>query len=226
MRQAFLPNDVVNLFIGLPVLWGSIALARRGRLPGLLLWPGALLFVFYNYVVYVFGRPVDWLTLIHLALVILSALALFDLLRSINPEVVQAQLSGAVPVRTAGWISVAFGVAFIFRTLGILFDASANQVKLLPTEVGPLIADVALSIILIVGGALLIRRMPLGYVCGLGLLFAMSMLFVGLVVFLLLRPFLTHVPFDLTEVIVVAAMGLVSFVPFALYLRGAAQKDG
>ncbi len=42
LRQSFVTNDVVNLVIGLPFLLGTPALARRGRLAGLLFWPGAL----------------------------------------------------------------------------------------------------------------------------------------------------------------------------------------
>ena len=36
LRRAFVPNDVVNLVIGLPILLGSLWLTRRGRLTGLL----------------------------------------------------------------------------------------------------------------------------------------------------------------------------------------------
>jgi hypothetical protein len=34
--------------IGLPILRGSMGLARRGKLLGLLLWPGALFYVLYH----------------------------------------------------------------------------------------------------------------------------------------------------------------------------------
>ena len=37
--QAFMPNDVVNLVIGVPILLGSMWLTRRGKLIGLLFWP-------------------------------------------------------------------------------------------------------------------------------------------------------------------------------------------
>ena len=74
------------------------------------------------------------------------------------------------------------------------------------------------------GGVLLLRRRPLGYVGGLGLLFAASMLFVGLIIFLLLQPVLTAVPFTPIDVIVVAVMGLVCFIPFGLFARGVASK--
>lgn len=42
LRLTFVPNDVVNLVIGLPALIGSMWFAWRGKLTGLLLWPGAL----------------------------------------------------------------------------------------------------------------------------------------------------------------------------------------
>jgi hypothetical protein len=35
-------NNVGNLVIGLAILLGAMGLARRGRLIGLLFWPGAL----------------------------------------------------------------------------------------------------------------------------------------------------------------------------------------
>ena len=73
---------------------------------------------------------------------------------------------------------------------------------------------------MIIGGLLLWRREPLGYVAGAGLLFQASMLFIGLIAVLLLQPLLTAAPFPLTDTIVVFAMGLVCFVPFALFLRG------
>ncbi|UCH11817.1 MAG: hypothetical protein JSU61_13430 [Fidelibacterota bacterium] len=41
LLPSFVPNDVVNSFIGL------------------LFWPGALFFVLYNYVIYVFAMPLN-----------------------------------------------------------------------------------------------------------------------------------------------------------------------
>jgi hypothetical protein len=46
LRNSSISTDVVNLVIGLPSLLGAIALARHGRLSGLLFLPGMLLFVF------------------------------------------------------------------------------------------------------------------------------------------------------------------------------------
>jgi hypothetical protein len=52
LRRASIPTDVVNLVIGLPVLLGAMALARRGNMLGLLFWPGMLLFVIYHAVAF------------------------------------------------------------------------------------------------------------------------------------------------------------------------------
>jgi hypothetical protein len=61
----------------------------------------------------------------------------------------------------------------------------------------------------------------LGYVTGLGLLFQASLLFIGLIVFLLVQPILTTGAFSLVDIVVVfVMMGLICFVPFALYVRG------
>src|SRR5512134_1119176 len=58
--RTFVSNDVVNLCIGLPILLGSMWLAWRGKLIGLLCWVGALFFVLYNYIAYVFAMPLNW----------------------------------------------------------------------------------------------------------------------------------------------------------------------
>jgi hypothetical protein len=60
-------------------------------------------------------------------------------------------------------------------------------------------------------------------VTGLGLLFQASMLFIGLIVVLILQPFMTAAQFVLIDVLVVFVMGLVCFVPLALFVRGAAR---
>ena len=224
LRQAFLGNDVVNLLIGLPILLISMWLAKRGKLAGLLCWPGALLYVVYNYLVYLFGIPYSWLTIVYLALVGLGAYAMVTLLGNIDQANVKEKLTGFVPVKTTGWILLLFGVMFFFRAIGILVQAVINQIMLPPSEVGLLIADLIGSILWIAGGVLLLRHKPLGYVSGLGLLFAICALFVGLIVVLLLQPFLTGAPFALVDVIVVFIMGLVCFVPFGFFLHGVLSK--
>jgi hypothetical protein len=94
--QTFMTNDVINLIVGIPILVGSIWLTGREQLAGLLLWPGALLFVIYNYIAYMIGIPFSALTLASLALILLSAYIIIDLLKTIDDQTVQEKLSGNV----------------------------------------------------------------------------------------------------------------------------------
>jgi len=218
--RAFLANDVINLIVELPILIFSMWLTRGGRLVGLLLWPGALLYVLYNYITYVVGLSFGILTFVYLALVLLSAYLIFDLMRRIDLHSVKERLAGAVSERISGWILVVFGALFSSRAIAVMVEASVNQAVLPLSEIGLLIADLALSTIWIVGGILLLRKTPLGYTGGLGLLFVGSMLFVGLALILLLQPILMDAQFALIDVIVVIIMGSICFIPFGLFLRG------
>ena len=220
LLRSFVSNDIVNILIGLPILLGSMWLAWRGKLIGLLFWPGALFFVLYNYLVYTLAMPLNVAFLLHLVLVTMSAYTLIDLLANIDGKKIQNRLSGAVPERFGGAVLAGLGLLFFLRVIGALVNALTNQTAIPETELALHISDFMITPAWIIGGALLWRRKEFGYVVGLGLLFQASMLFIGLIVFLLLQPFLTSAPFVLVDVVVVFIMGLVCFIPFALYVRG------
>jgi hypothetical protein len=224
LLKAFMPNDVVNLFLGVPILLGSMWLTRRRQLIGLLFWPGALLYVLYNYLADVFGMPFNVVFLLYLTLVTLSTYTLIGLVASIDETAIQQRLTGVVPERAAGGILAGLGILFSLRVIGVMIGALVNQTPIVTTELSVLVSDFTIIPAWIIGGVLLWRREALGYVTGLGLLFQASMLFIGLIIFLLLQPILTTAPFILTDVVVVFIMGLVCFTPFALFVRGVVSK--
>lgn len=223
LARTFIPNDVVNLAVGLPILLGSMWLTWRGKWIGLLCWPGALFFVTYNYIAYVFTVPLNWAFVLHLLLVAMSVYTLITLLASMDGNLVQQQLVDKVPERFAGGVLTGLGVLFLFRVIGVLVGSLSGGDALAETELAVNIADFLTVPAWIIGGILLWRRQTFGYVTGLGLLFQGSMLFIALIAFLLLQPVLTNAPFALTDVIVIFVMGLVCFIPFALFLRGASR---
>jgi hypothetical protein len=118
-----------------------------------------------------------------------------------------------------------FGVLFTIRAFGIIIQAIMTKTTLPTSETGVLIADVVISFLWIAGGILLLQRKPLGYVSGLGLLFAASMLFIGLIVFLLVQPIITDAPFVLSDVIVVFIMGVIFSIPFGLFVHGVVSRE-
>jgi hypothetical protein len=180
----------------------------------------ALFFVLYNYIVYVFAMPLSLAFLAHLALVMLSVYTLIGLLTSIDGKGVQQQLTGAVPERLAGGVLAGLGLLFFLLVIGAIVQALISQTALAETELALHVADFLITPAWVVCGVLLWQRKAFGYVAGLGLLFQASMLFIGLIIVLLLQPFLTAAPFNLVDVVVVFAMGLICFIPFALFIRG------
>ncbi|MCJ7512861.1 MAG: hypothetical protein MUO23_07815 [Anaerolineales bacterium] len=223
--QSFVANDLVNLFLGLPILLVAMALTRRGRLIGLLFWPGALLYVLYNYIAYLVGVPPGPASVAYGGLIVLSLCALAVLLSRINGAAVQNRIEGAVFERLSGGALVVFGVLVGLRALGVITSALVNALPIPATELGVLVADLILSVAWIAVGIQLWRRRPLGYSLGAGLLFLASMLFVGLIAYLLLQPLLANVPLALADVLVVSLMGLIGFGPLALFARGVARSD-
>jgi hypothetical protein len=220
LRRAFVPNDVVNLFMGLPMLLGSIWLTQRDKLIGLLCWPGALLYILYNYLVYVFAMPLNVAFLLHLSLVTLSACTLIGLMASIDGSRVRQQLTGSVHERAFGGILAGLGLLFFLQATGVLFQLLANRTPIAKPELAVHIADSLITPAWVIGGILLWQRKELGYVTGLGLFFQASMLFIGLIAFLMLQPLVTDANFRPFDVFAIFIMGLFCFVPLVLFVRG------
>lgn len=223
LRQSFFANDVVNLVIGLPTLLGAVWLAWRGRLTGLLFWPGALMFVLYNYLAYALSVPVSWIYLSYLTLVVLSLYTMIGLLVNMDVDDVGQRLAGAVPVRLSAAVLIILGTFNFLRVFIVVANSLANPGSVPATDLVILPSDFFVSPAWIIGGVMLWRRTALGYASGLGLLFQGSMLFIGLIAFLILQPLMTEADFALLDVLVVAIMGLICFVPFGLYIKGTIQ---
>ncbi len=214
LHRAYLANDVVNLLIGLPALLGALWLLRRQKLAGLLGLPGALFYVTYNAIAYAAAMLLTLPFFAHLGLAILSAVAIFLLVSSIDGAAVQAQLQGRIAERFGASVLIGFGALFFLRAVAEFFDGAEGM-----AEFGVLVADGLTTPFWILGGLYLWRKQPLGYVSAAGLLFQASMLFVGLLVFFILQPFVAGAPFPLEDFLVILVMGLIIFIPFGLVIR-------
>jgi hypothetical protein len=221
---SFIPNDVLNLVVGLPILLGSMWLARRGKLIGLLCWPGALFYVLYVYVLYLIGMPFNELFLPYLLLVPLSAYTTIGVVASIDGEAVRQRLSGVVPARTAGGVLAGLAILLIVRQIAIIVAALTSQTPVDTLERMLWIADFAVGCpALLAGGVLLWRRKALGYVAGAGLLLQYGVLAVGLIPVMVFQALYTASPIDVAGIVVVLVMVAICFIPFAFFVRGAAS---
>jgi hypothetical protein len=220
LRVSFLPTDIFVFTIGLPMLLGSMFLTLRGRLIGLLLWPGVLIFVLYINLPYIFAIPINAAFILHLTQVTLSLYALIGLLASIDGTAVRNKLAGEIYEHFSGGILVILGLLFLLRALGVLVGALNSQTPITESELALNISDYLIAPTWVICGMLLWKRHVFGYVAGLGLLFQASMLFIGLIISLLLQPLIIASDLPLLDIAIVFVMGLVCFVPFSLFLRG------
>ena len=224
LRETFLVNDIVNLIIGLPLFITGLIMLRRNKPLGFFLLPGALVYVIYNYFAYLVARPLSIFTIINLLLVFLAGYSLIDLLTRLDHEVIRTRLEGSIPRKWSGWLLVFMGAGFFFLAL------YQNINSLLLGEALPLgvqvasLSDMLVSSLWAGGGILLLRNKGLGYTAGLGLLIAASSLFIGLILFFFLDPLVAGKPIDLVGVITVFVMGLICFIPTALYWRGVVRN--
>ena len=226
LLEQYLANDLVNIILGLPLFIFALVFIRRGKLLGLLLLPGALIYVIYNYIGYALGRPWNWITIINLGLVVLSFIALILLLKGMDHRAVMEQLEGRIGRKISGWILVIFGLAFI--ALAVSTITTGIQEGTIPPlgENAVSVADIVVSLAWVSGGILLIRKKPLGFSTGLGLLVAASFLFIGLVLFFFIAPLVADRAFDWIEVITVLVMGLICFFPTGIFWRGVVRSKG
>jgi hypothetical protein len=213
-------QDALNLVVGLPLLVGAMLLARRGSLAGLLLWPGALFYVAYDYGYYALGVPYGWFFIPYIALVSASLFATGILVAGIDGRAVRERIGQDVPARTTGGFLVA--LALLFTTLWCALNVSALASG---QEVDPVLRvvttmDLGLQLpALFAGGVLLWRRAALGYVvCG-GLLVQAAAYLAGLSALTLLQESLAALPFDAVAVLPGFVVGGVGFILFGTFVR-------
>jgi hypothetical protein len=217
--------DVANLVLVLPILLGTMWLARRGSLFSLLLWPGALFYALYAYVPYLVGAPFSGLFFVYAGLVTLSAFTVIGIVASIDAAEVRQRLAAA-PSRGVGAALVLIAVLAYAGLAGTALATLGDPASEAATR--PLaVADWAVGTpILLAGGVLLWRRAPLGYVAAPGLLLVSGL---GGVVFAVAAVVDNLLGGPQTEPAVLAVhlvISAFSFVLLALFARGARRGGG
>ncbi|MGO8950765.1 MAG: hypothetical protein ACLQUY_24560 [Ktedonobacterales bacterium] len=217
-------TDALNLVLGLPILLGSMWLARRGSLIGLLCWPGALFYILYVYIFYVLGVPFNALFLPYVVLVTLSAYTTIALVASIDGEAVRRRLSGGVPARTTAGLLILIAILFTAVDVIGIVTTLASRTPVDPATRVSWIADFTVQLpALLIVGILLWRGEALGYVAAPGLLLQGSVLNAGFALVLLLQAIFTGSAINAPFVALVFVIGAISFILLVFFVRGAVR---
>ena len=222
MLPLFVGQDALNLVVGLPILLGAMILARRGALIGLLLWPGALFYVAYDYGYYVLGAPYTVFFLPYIGLVTVSMYAAIAVVIGIDSAAVRERMSGVVPVRLVGGFLVAVALLFTSLWTALNLSAAAESSPIDPVLRVVTIMDLSVQLpALLLGGILLWRRAPIGYVVTASLLLQAAAYLAGLSAITLLQEALLGTPIDPIAVFPGFVIGAVSLAFVAFFVRGA-----
>ena len=223
LAVGFVSTDLLNLFVGLPILLVSMWLSQKGKLIGLLCWPGALFYLAYVYTGYL-ALPVSVLLIPHIFLITLSAYTIIGIIVSINSAEVRQRLSGLIPAKTTGCILMSLAILVVVYQIVMIIIVLINQTTPDNLERVLWIGDLVIgSPALLVGGFLLFRRRALGYVTGAGLLLMCSLLFIGLIPAMVFQALSAETPIDVIGIFIVLVSGMICFIPFVLFMRGAAK---
>jgi hypothetical protein len=164
---AFLTQDLLSLFVAVPLLLGSMWAANRGSVRGLLLWMGTLFYVAYAYSYTVLGDRLSPLFLLYAAIVSMALYCLVYLLVSTDAVAVKARFSAHAPTTLAGafvaFMALALGAMWVAMIVGDLVSGTPpTRVQLVVWPLDLIVAFPALFW----GGIYLWRRDALGYVVG------------------------------------------------------------
>jgi hypothetical protein len=169
---------VVTLFVAVPVLLGAAILARGGSLRALLVWLGAIWYMFYNYVFYLFGAALNRAFLMYTSLVTLSLFALILGLASLDVGGIGRKFSPRTPVKAISLfmlsIPLIMGMVELSQVLPMILAGQVHAEILKfdhPTAVVAATDFTLLFPAMIVGAVLLWKRRPWGYILAALLLF-------------------------------------------------------
>ena len=223
--QTFVPNDIVNLIIGLPFLLISLWLTKKGKIIGLLCWPGALFYILYIYFLYVLSVPFNILFLPYLVIFSLTIYTLIGVIASIDQNAIKEHLSATIPAKVLGGILIGLSVLVIIRQIVLIIIALLGNSTISPQELALWIDDFTIgSPAMLIGGYFLCKKKALGYTIGAGLFIAYGLLSLGLIPFLVIQSHLKNTAIDLFGIVILLIMTMICIIPFVFFVR-AANKE-
>lgn len=215
-------NDVITLFLALPLLGVSFWLTQKGSLRGRLLLTGTLGFILYTYITMSFGAAYNPFFLIYVALFSLSLFAFVLSMMSFDVDALPARFSQKLPRK---WIAglLFFAAAFLsLAWLGRIAQTfTPGAVPALENTTSMFIQAMDLGIVVpvcVLSAVLLLRRSAWGYLlASVGLV---KFLTLGTAVSLMgLNMARVGVPINPLELVIFSGMALAGIITTILLLK-------
>ncbi len=163
-----LAQDVVTLFVAIPLLLYSLYKARNHSIKGVLLLLGTLGYFLYTYISYVFLWMLNPLFIVYVSLMSGSFFAFVWLFSKIDLQQLVASFQPSLPRKPLGFIQLLLGAMLFFLWVSMIAQYMINGQ--IPTGLDHyttlVIQGLDLGFIVpisILSGVLLIKDQPLGY---------------------------------------------------------------
>jgi hypothetical protein len=163
-------QDIVNMFIVVPILLISAFFAWQKSKLGLLIWSGAVSYLAYSYTIYCFGMHFNNLFLAYCAILGLSFYSLAYFVITSLKEIVSDWFSNKISTKSTGIFLIVIAILFYFIWLSEIIPAILiNTIPKSIIESGLLInpvhvLDIAICLpAFIITGIALIKKKNIGF---------------------------------------------------------------
>jgi hypothetical protein len=164
-------QDMVDLFLVVPLLIVSLILVRRDLKAGWFLLTGSVLYTLYSFFIYAFGVYFNQLFLLYCIIVGLALYTFIFILYEMNRMDIRGWFSDNVPTRMIGYYFIVIAVVFYALWLkdvvpAILNDTVPENVSKYELLVNPVhVLDIAIVLPgLIITAVMLMKNLRLGYI--------------------------------------------------------------
>ena len=164
-------QDMVDLFLVVPLLIVSLILVRRDIKAGWFLLTGSVFYTLYSFFIYAFGVYFNQLFLLYCIIIGLALYTFIFILYEMNRMDIQRWFSDNVPTRLIGYYFIVIAVVFYALWLkdvvpAILNDTVPENVSKYELLVNPVhVLDIAIVLPgLIITAVMLMKNLRLGYI--------------------------------------------------------------
>jgi hypothetical protein len=218
-------QDIINLFVVVPVLWLTAVFIFRSNNKALFIWSGTVIYIIYSYVLYCFAVHFNFLFLVYCAILGLSVYALLYYTHILSRFNIVDCFDEKTPIKSISIYLQVVAVLFYIIWLGEIIPALfQNETPKSITESGLLTNPVHVMDIAIVLPALFIVAVALRRGKAAGFVFApaflvfcllMALAIGGMIVLMKIKGFET----DVSIAVVFAILTVISLIFVVWLLR-------
>lgn len=167
--SAWRGNDIVTLFMVVPLLLISALFTARASNRGRLFWMGSLWYMIYNYIFYLFGAAFNNFFLLYAALFVISLYTFVIAMIQTDAQVFSRSFSERIPYKSVSIFMFCFaillGSMWIILSLSFVFTGQVHQSILQTDHPTAVVFAVDLTLLipsLIISGVLLWQKKSWG----------------------------------------------------------------